>query len=704
MSKILVVAEKPSVGRELASILECKTRGNGCLIGETHIVTWAIGHLITLCEPVDYEVKLKTWAFPYLPILPEKIKLKPIESTKAQFEIVANLIQKDEIESLICATDSGREGELIFRYIYVAIGCKKPFQRLWISSMTKSAIKKGFATMKDSSEYDNLYQSARCRSEADWLVGINATRAFTIQNDVLLSVGRVQTPTLALIVEKQKEIDAFDSRPYWELIANYDEFSGTWFDSKNNQTKIYDKEKVTALKKNLSGIQGKVQNVEHEQKSQPPPLLYDLTELQRDSNKKFGYSAKQTLQIAQDLYEKHKLVTYPRTDSRYLSEDMIPTIKNTLKIITVPPYDKFTTEILNMPELPISKRIINDKKISEHHAIIPAETRPNLSRLSKDEKNIYNLIVKRFLCVFYPKYEFSITRIIVNIEQELFSSRGKTIIKLGWMNFYKSEMKSGKDEQTLPDLKANDSLNVNSLKILSKKTKPPKQYTEASLLSAMENAGRFVENEELKEQLKENGLGTPATRASIIERLIQVKYIERKGKTLSPTQKGQKLIAIIPAGLKSPEFTGKWEKGLSQISKGEVDSERFMKGIIKYVKKIVDEAKNMKGKVQFERDKNRKQIELKDTLGRCPNCGNGFILENQKAYYCSDWKKGCKFTVWKNSLERYKIELTPNLIKMLLENRKCENIEALFGDSDLLQKAKIILQSSGRITIIKIHD
>ncbi|KHD36540.1 DNA topoisomerase III [Clostridium acetobutylicum] len=681
MGKILVISEKPSVGRDIANVLGCKTRGEGCLIGAKYIVTWAVGHLVTLWEPEEYNAIYKKWRFDTLPIIPQVMKIKPIDGTKKQFNIIKKLMNDNSVESLICATDAGREGELIFRYTYEAAECKKPFSRLWISSMTDEAIKEGFSTIKPGTEYDNLYHSAKCRSEADWLVGMNASRAYTLKYNVLLSVGRVQTPTLAIIVKRQKEIDNFEPKDYWEVVSKYEGFNGTWFDKETKESKIMDKKKADDLGAKILGQTGKVISIENKKKKQVPPLLYDLTELQRDCNKKFGFSAQKTLDIVQSLYEKRKMVTYPRTDSRYLSHDMVNKIKKTIGRLNINPYDKYVGEILKLSKLPMGKRIIDDSKVTDHHAIIPTDVKPNLSTLTKDELKVYDAIVRRFLCVFYPNYEYTITKIVTEVVEENFLTQGKTILKLGWMEFYKHDKKEKDDENSEPDelpkLKKNESVQVKDSEIKAKKTKAPSSYTEASLLSAMENAGRFVEDEQLKEQLKDGGLGTPATRASIIERLIQVGYIQRKGKSLHPTDKGMKLIEIVPYELRSPETTGKWEKGLSSISKGKMASERFMQSIKRYVQYIIQESVKVNRSIVFQNNDSKfpqKNKQLPEAIGECPFCKRGKVYENSKAFYCSEWKGGCKFTTWKDSLKNYGIQVDKDLEKKLLKERVLYNV------------------------------
>lgn len=604
MGKQLIIAEKPSVARDIAKVLKCHQKGDGFIEGENYVITWAIGHLVTLFEPEDYDEKLKKWQYRSLPILPNEMKIKPYNKTIKQLKAIKSLIARKDIISLICATDSGREGELIFRYIYNYTGCKKPFKRLWISSMTDKAILEGFEKLKDGSEYNKLYLSAKCRSEADWLVGINATRAYTTQNNVLLSIGRVQTPTLALIVQRQKEIDNFVPQDYYEVQVYYQDFNGIFFEKKPSETKIFKEEEALAIVQRIKGQEAVVKKITKTKKKELPPLLYDLTELQRDGNKNYGYTAQEVLTIAQNLYEKRKLITYPRTDSRYLSEDMKSKVYQTMEIINVPPYNKAIEPLLANGKLKFTKRIIDNKKVTDHHAIIPTDVIPKIVSLSKDELNIYNLIVKRFIAVFYDDFIFNTTEIITSINLDHFITKGKVIAQKGWKSLYISN-KDDK-EQVLPPLQKGEKRIVESSEILKKQTSPPKPFTEASLLSAMENAGRYVDDESLKEHLKESGFGTPATRAGIIERLIQVEYICRKGKSLFPTPKGISLIEIVPEELKSPETTGKWERALHKISHGTMDTERFMGSIKRFVFYLVKEAEKTKGLVVFETNKKTK--------------------------------------------------------------------------------------------------
>ncbi len=703
--KTLIIAEKPSVGKDIARVLKCGKRGDGFLYSDEYIISWAIGHLVTLCDPEDYDKALKKWQVETLPIVPQKIKTKPISGTKKQFDVLKKLMNDENVSEIICATDSGREGELIFRYIYNLVKCKKSFKRLWISSMTDAAIKDGFANLKDGSEYDNLYLSAKCRSEADWLVGINASRAFTLKYNALLSIGRVQTPTLAILVQRQKEINAFVPKTYWEVDAVFNGYKGTWINLKENDTKIFEKEKAFEIVKFVEGKQGTVTLTESKENKQFPPLLYDLTELQRDCNKKFSFSAKQTLGIAQDLYEKRKLITYPRTDSRYLSDDMVSKIKSTLsKIDDVEQYKQFSGYITGLEKLPLGKRIIDNSKITDHHAIIPTDVKINLMALSDEEFKVYDLIVRRFMAVFYPPYIYSTTKIITTVDEHNFITKGTTIVQKGWTALNVQGKSDKKEEDILPNVQKGESVQNESVEAVEKQTSPPKTYNEATLLSAMENAGRFVDDETLKEQLKEGGLGTPATRAAIIERLLQVGYVVRKGKSLIPTDKGMKLIEVVPPELKSPETTGKWEKGLSSVSKGKMEDKRFMGSIVRYVNYLVEQSKTTQRMVIFPAENRNGKKRKISSLGKCPLCDSGEIIENSKSFYCTNWKQGCKFSLWKNSIELYGKTIDAKDAKVLLKDRKITNVSLALPQTQEKCTGDIILKNdnSGKVEIINL--
>ncbi|WP_312060588.1 DNA topoisomerase III [Anaerotignum sp.] len=702
MGRILVVAEKPSVARDIAKTLGAGQKGDGCLLGEKYVVSWAIGHLVTLAEPEEYGEKFKKWSFASLPIIPEEMELKAIKNTRSQLKVLHKWMNDKEIASIICATDSGREGELIFRYIYEITKCKKPFQRLWISSMTEQAIKEGFANLKDSTAYDLLYHSAKCRSEADWLVGMNATRAYTLRYQVLLSIGRVQTPTLALIVDKQKEINAFVSKDYYEIQTVFDGFHGFWIDDEE-QTKIENEAVAKEISEKINEQEALVSKVEKEEKRIPAPLLYDLTELQRECNRKFGYSAKKTLDIAQNLYEKRKMITYPRTDSRYLSDDMKGKVQNTMKRLgETQPFEEFATSLLNGEKLSFSKRIIDNSKVTDHHAIIPTDVRPRLDSLAEEEKNVFLLVAARFISAFYPHYRYEVTKAYFTCGDERLLSKGTVVLEEGWQGVerrivpVKGKKERGSEEQKLPPLTAGELHKIMEAKVLKKKTTPPKAYTESSLLSAMENAGRFVEDETLKEQMKDSGLGTPATRAAIIERLLSVGYITRKGKNLIPTEKGMQLIQVVPEELRSPQTTGKWEKGLSSIAKGNMEEDRFMASIKRYVSFLVEDAIKRKTDIVFPEEVKKGMKKGGKSLGKCPICKEGDILENSKAYFCGKWKSGCKFTVWKDSLTPYGIELNSKTIQKLLKDEKIPDVAVTLPQTGEKGKSTMLFSADGR--------
>jgi len=611
--KTLVIAEKPSVGRDIARVLGCKTKGDGSLFNDEYIVSWAIGHLVTLKEPDDYNPVLKKWSFALLPIIPDEMGLKPIQNTKKQLNVLKKLLRDKDTKDVICATDSGREGELIFRYIYDICKCDKPVKRLWISSMTDKAIQDGFAKMKDAQSYDNLYASAKCRSEADWLVGMNATRAFSIRYGSygnMYSIGRVQTPTLAILVNRQQEIDQFVPEAYYEIFAEFEKadgvrYKGVRIDAEGN-TRVSTEADAKAIAEKVKSQAGRVASVETEEKRQVAPQLFDLTSLQRECNQKLGFSAAKTLEVAQSLYEKYKLITYPRTDSRYLSQDMVPTLMPTIEKVGFGPYAPFAQTLTEKDKLPITKRIVDDAKVTDHHAIMPTGKLPP-PNLPPDEKKVFDRIVRNFLAAFYPAYVYDITTVMTCVAGETFRSKGKVDKQPGWTELYAHEKKTEKPpvgrskkaaesasddtETDLPALVPDEAVHCVDAELQFKKTKPPSPYTESALLSAMENAGRFVDDDSLKEAMKGSGLGTPATRAAIIERLISIKYVERKKKSLIPTEKGITLIGLVPNELKSPETTGKWEKGLSKIAAGEMDAERFMESIKRFVGFLVDAAK-----------------------------------------------------------------------------------------------------------------
>ena len=683
MGKTLVLAEKPSVGRDIARVLGARGSGDGMIVGDEYIVSWAVGHLVTLCDPDELNPAWKKWSMDTLPMLPEALKTKVIPKTRSQFSVLKKLLRDPEIDRVICATDSGREGELIFRYIYDQAGCVKPVDRLWISSMTDAAIREGFASLKPDSAYDGLYTSARCRSEADWIIGMNASRAYTLRYDVLLSVGRVQTPTLALLVARDREIRAFTPRDYWEIRADFGDYNGLWIDPETKELRCYDHDRAEEIAARVRGKEGVVTENERTRKTQPPPQLYDLTSLQREANKLLGLSAAKTLEIAQALYEKHKVLTYPRTDSRYLPHDMIPKIAKTLN--TLPePYAALAAPLKEAGKFSTSGRMYNDAKVSDHHALVPTGSFAALGRLSEVERRVFDMVVKRLIAAHYPDYEYLSVKLTTRVGTDDFRTTGSVPLKEGWKAVYRSD-KDDKDETgDLPDLPVGTTRKVKGCKLKAQKTKPPEPHTDGSLLQAMENAGRTLEDESLRESMKDSGLGTPATRAAIIERLVDVGYARRKGRTILSTDKGEKLISIAPEELTSPILTGKWEKSLAVMAReneaGTLDSlsGRFMEGINRFAAFLVDQAKGAPEDVAFDPEERRKKKGGKSRASAvknldipCPVCGEGHITENSKAFSCSRWREGCKLTLWKDCLaSRGGPVLTGALVKLIVEKRE----------------------------------
>jgi DNA topoisomerase III len=672
MGKILVLAEKPSVARELARVLNCNQKANGYLMGSKYIVTWALGHLVTLADPEAYGNKYKTWNLEDLPMLPNKMELVVIKQTSQQYATVKSLLNRADVDELIIATDAGREGELVARWIILKAGFKKPIKRLWISSQTDKAIKDGFTSLKPSREYDNLFYSAQSRSEADWLVGLNVTRALTCKHNAQLSAGRVQTPTLAMIVAREEEIKKFIPKDFWSITAQFNGFSVQWQDKVTNQTRTFSKEQADSVVQKITGQIGEVVEVKKELKKELPPLAYDLTELQRDANRKYAYSAKQTLNIMQKLYEQHKLVTYPRTDSRHITTDIVPTLTERLKSIAIGPYAKLVQGILRN-RINVTNRFVDNSKVTDHHAIIPTEQFVNLSSLSGEEKNIYDLIVKRFIAVLSSPYEYEQTTVKLSVSGETFNARGRIVKSWGWKTVYEGfgkleeELDEDDNDQSLPDIKKGQKEKVISPKIINGKTKPPARFTEATLLTAMEHPGKFVENKALKEALEStSGLGTPATRADIIEKLFNTFYVERRGKDIYPTSKGIQLIGLVPTDLKSPELTAKWEQQLALISKGRVNPGTFVSEMKGYATKLVGaviansevfkhdnvsrdkcaecgkymlEVNGKKGKMLVCPDRDcgfRKNISVVSNA-RCPTCHKKMEMRgdgDNKSFYC----------------------------------------------------------------------
>ncbi|MGE5381271.1 MAG: DNA topoisomerase III [Methylocystaceae bacterium] len=625
--KSLVLAEKPSVAKEIARVLGCKSGGKGYLEGPNYVVTWALGHLVTLAEPDDYDPKYKQWRLEDLPMLPDKLKLKTIRQTSHQYQVVKALMKRQDIKDLVIATDAGREGELVARWIMEQANWKKPFSRLWISSQTDEAIREGFRNLKPGYHYDNLYQAAVSRAEADWVIGLNVTRALTCRHNAQLNAGRVQTPTLAMLVKRETEIKNFRPVDFWTLQADFGDYFGDWRDTSGNG-RIFDQERAQALAMRVQGKNGIIKEVKTEAKHEAHPLLYDLTELQRDANRRYGFSAQKTLSVLQVLYERHKLVTYPRTDSRYLSADIVPTLEGRLKSINTGPYADLIKPLLGRP-LPTSKRLVDNSKVSDHHALIPTGQTLHLDTLDGDEKKLYDLVVRRFIAVFYSPFRYDLTTMVTVVDGETFFSRGRVIKEHGWKvvntKSIESEAVEGSDEEKLPEQtlrqqKQGSAVLAKSCKVNRGKTRPPARYTEATLLTAMEHPGKYIEDEDLRESMKQAGLGTPATRAEIIEKLVKTFYVERNGKELVPTDKGSQLIAMVPSSLRTPDLTAQWEQELADIAQGKAKRDKF----------IQDIRKNARELVQMVIEDETKFKHTNVTREKCPLCGQYLLAVKAK--------------------------------------------------------------------------
>lgn len=643
MAKTLVLTEKPSVARDIARVLGCKKNGNGCIIGDRYIITWALGHLVTLADPEAYDNKYKTWRMEDLPMLPKYMKLVVIGQTSKQFKAVSSLLNSSEVDKVVIATDAGREGELVARWIIQKANCKKPMLRLWISSQTDKAIKEGFAALKPAAQYDNLYRSAQCRAEADWLIGLNVSRALTCKHNAQLSAGRVQTPTLAMIVKREEEILKFRAKDYFTVKADFENFSAIYKDSRN-QARFFDAAAAQAVADDVKGKRGTLSEVKKTYKFKAPPAAYDLTELQRDANKKYGYSAKQTLSLMQSLYETHKLLTYPRTDSRYITKDVAATLPERLRAIAIGPYKDAANAVLRAKPIP-TKYIVNDAKVTDHHAIIPTEQYVDLNKLTREERHIYDLVVRRFLAVLSAPFEYDEVQVTVTIGKHKFYTKGQSVKSAGWKALYDSSLADDEDDnddigsQQLPALSQGAPVFTRGVRLCAGKTSPPARYTEATLLSAMENPTGQVDDGSLKDALKTaGGLGTPATRADIIEKLFDSFCVERRGKEIFPTSKGKQLIEIVPPDLKSAELTARWEQRLSLISKGNADSRKFIEEMRGYASSLVNSVKSSDSKYKHDNM----------TREPCPECGK-YLLEvngkKGKMLVCQDRECGYRKSV-----------------------------------------------------------
>ncbi|AEJ00328.1 DNA topoisomerase III [Nitrosomonas sp. Is79A3] len=655
MSKSLIIAEKPSVAADIARVLGNFTKHTDYFENDQYVVSSAVGHLLELAIPEEYEVKRGKWSFANLPVIPPHFDLNPIEKTSSRLKLLSKLIKRKDIDTLINACDAGREGELIFYYILRHVGTNKPVKRLWLQSMTPDAIREGFTKLLDNSEVQSLAEAAVSRSESDWLVGINGTRAMTAFNSQeggfhKTTVGRVQTPTLAILVEREEKIKKFRPQDYWEIHATFaasnGNYNGKWFDEKFSKDKVnqelkperlWEQKKAEVIRDKCQGKPGQV-NEESKPSKEICPLLYDLTSLQREANSRFGFSAKTTLGLAQALYEKHKVLTYPRTDSRALPEDYIATVKDTVQSLGNTDYGKFAQQILASNWVIPNKRIFNNAKISDHFAIIPTSLNP--AKLNEAEAKIYDLVTKRFLAIFFPAAEFLITTRITRVENEPFRTEGKVMVNPGWQAVYGKSAKLDdlEDDTTLAAITPGESVITEEINVIANQTRPPARFNEATLLSAMEGAGKLVEDEELRAAMSAKGLGTPATRAAIIEGLVFENYLQRVGRELHPTAKAFSLITLL-RGLKipeliSPELTGNWEFQLRQIEQGHLKRTAFMEKIAAMTSHIVEQAKTHRGETIAG--------DFSLLKSPCPKCG-GIVHETYKKFQCQK----CDFALWK---------------------------------------------------------
>jgi DNA topoisomerase-3 len=658
MSKTLVIAEKPSVGQDLARVLKGPfQKGEGWLEGPEHVITWAVGHLVQLAEPDEYDAKFKRWKMDDLPIVPERFKLVVRdERSRKQMSVVTKQIGREDIEDVVNACDAGREGELIFAYLYEKAKGDKPVRRLWLNSMTSAAMRDAFSSLRPAGEFARLEQAARSRSEADWIVGMNATRAATIRLrssfDGAVSLGRVQTPTLAIVARREEEIKAFVPEPYWLVDATFEAdgkrvYAGRFHDGA--KPRIATEEQAAAVVAACEGRRGTITKLEKKEQREKAPMLYDLTTLQREANNRYGFSAKRTLAAAQRCYEEHKALTYPRTNSRYLPSDMVAEIKPTAELVGGhPEYRKAAEYVTSLDLLPLA-RVVNDEKVTDHHAIIPTRSEHKLDKMGSDDRRIFDMVARRFLAAFHPEAVFENTRVETTVGEvgHVFRTRGKLLLVPGWRGVYDEVAadaqppRGDEDEdvdQQLPRLEDGESVATTEVASERKETKPPRRYSDASLLGAMETAGKLVDDDELREAMKESGIGTPAPRAAIIERLITVGYIERDARALIATEKGLNVIRLLDAhALTSPELTGNWEHRLGKIERGEDSREKFMSDIAGFARETVHTLDETLKDVRIPRAK----------LGPCPVCGRE-INENRKGYSC--WSRedpGCGFVIWK---------------------------------------------------------
>ena len=651
--KSLVIAEKPSVARDIARVLHCSQKGNGCLEGRDYVVTWALGHLVTLADPEEYDKKYIKWEMSTLPMMPEKMKLVVIKQTARQYNAVKTQIYRKDISEIIIATDAGREGELVARWILAKADSHKPIKRLWISSVTDRAIKDGFAHLKNGHDYDDLYRAAQARAEADWLVGMNGTRALTCKYNAQLSCGRVQTPTLAMIAAREKEIREFKSEEYYGITLTAGNVRWTWRDQKSNGYRTFKKERAESILAKAGKSTLTVTKVSRKPKKAYAPGLYDLTTLQREASQKYGFSPKQTLNIMQRLYENHKVLTYPRTDSRYIGKDVVPTLKERLRACGTGPYRKLAGVLVNS-QLQTNSSFVDDKKVSDHHAIIPTEQFVQLDHMTSEERKIYDMVIRRFLSVLYPPAVFEQVSMEGQAGGETFAASGRIVKASGWKEIYEGSTEEEEEtedrlkDQRLPELKEGEKLPVENASLTTGKTKPPARFTEATLLAAMENPVRFMESHDAKAARtlgETGGLGTVATRADIIEKLFNSFLMEKKGNEIYITSKARQLLELVPEELKKPELTADWEMKLGEIARGKLKSDIFITQIRDYAGNIVDEIRSGQGTFRHENMTNKK----------CPQCGRHLLAvngKNAKMLVCEDRECGYRETISRTSNAR----------------------------------------------------
>lgn len=749
--KTLVIAEKPDMGRTIAAVIEPKAKNNrSYLEGERYIITWAIGHLLGLAEPDAYDEKFKRWNFGDLPILPDRFKIVPNPRTKDQLKTIGELAKR--CDAIVNACDAAREGQYIFALIQQQLKLTQPVKRLWISDLTSESIAKGFAELHDASEFENLTMAARARSEADWLIGMNATRAFTTKHRELLSVGRVQTPVLALIYDRQKEIENFDSLTYYEIKAEFEQdarkYTGSW-----QGDRLTDGEKAASIAEKVRGKEGRITEYEVKETKEYPYKLYDLTLLQREANAKFGYSAKKTLDIAQALYERHKVISYPRTSSNYVTEQNIDGMHKVLHMLKSSSYKELAEG--GRPNLVHvgNKAVCNPTRVEDHHAILPTLRRPGT--LSKEEQNVYDLVIRRFLSHFYPAAEYKQHTVLTEVESETFKTNVKELLSLGWKVCLPGDdgAKSGsgrgkkKDEEEESEDLVSEPFQIDKDRLVQctgaeakeKATQPPKHFTEGTLLKAMESAGKQLENEELRDAMKDAGLGTPATRAATIERLKNVGYITMQGKKITVTQKGRTAVELIRrAGvelLTSPEMTGQWERRLYQISKGEAAREKFMDNVRRFTISIIEKVRTQqkadasmfgteeadkggrrggsrssssgksgraatgveKGERNTGTPTTKPQAGSMQPLAPCPRegCG-GQLIEGRKGYGCTHYKQGCGFVIWKE-FEGKKI--SPAMLNALLTKGQTQLLSFKQASGEVKARISLADRNSGKLTL-----